>query len=121
MADIELVIKISEDEYQMCKSCLGDADCIESAIANGTPLPKGHGRLIDADKLHHCECKGNFSECDTCLDDDLCNLVNEAPTIIEADTESEECGTGEEVIQAYADGLKKGLDIINKHKTEREE
>lgn len=25
-------------------------------------------------------------------------------------------GTGEEVIQAYADGLKKGLDIINKYK-----
>lgn len=49
------------------------------------------GRLIDADKLHHCECKDNFSECDTCLDDDLCNLVNEAPTIIEADkSESEE-------------------------------
>lgn len=38
-------------------------------------------RLIDADVLHHCDCKGNFSECDTCLDDDLCNLVNEAPTV----------------------------------------
>lgn len=27
-------------------------------------------------------------------------------------------GTGEEVIQAYADGLKKGLDIIDKYKPE---
>lgn len=60
---------------------------VEQIIANGTPLPKGHGRLIDADKLHHCECKGNFSECDTCLSDDLCNLVNNTPTIIEADKE----------------------------------
>lgn len=39
MADIELVIKISEELYQMCRSCRGDADCIESAIANGTPIP----------------------------------------------------------------------------------
>ena len=30
-------------------------------------------------------------------------------------------GTGEEVIQAYADGLKKGLDLIDKYKAESEE
>ena len=30
-------------------------------------------------------------------------------------------GTGEEVIQAYVDGLKKGLDILDKYKTESEE
>ena len=30
-------------------------------------------------------------------------------------------GTGEEVIQAYVDGLKKGLDILDKYKTENEE
>lgn len=30
-------------------------------------------------------------------------------------------GTGEEVIQAYADGLKKGLEFIDKHKAESEE
>lgn len=29
-------------------------------------------------------------------------------------------GTGEEVIQAYADGLKKGLKIIDKYKAESE-
>ena len=29
-------------------------------------------------------------------------------------------GTDEEVIQAYADGLKKGLDILDKYKTESE-
>ena len=29
-------------------------------------------------------------------------------------------GTGEEVIQAYADGLKKGLEIIDKYKAESE-
>ena len=93
MAVIELVIKIHEglksdfeSEQWTALSCMEMKDALEKA----TPLPKGHGRLIDADKLHHCECKGNFSECDTCLDDDLCNLVNEAPTIIEADTGGEE-------------------------------
>lgn len=30
-------------------------------------------------------------------------------------------GTGEEVIQAYADGLKKGLEILDKYKSESEE
>lgn len=30
-------------------------------------------------------------------------------------------GTGEEVIQAYADGLKKGLEFIDKYKGETEE
>lgn len=40
MADKELVIKIPEELYQMCRSCLGDADCIESVIANGIPLDK---------------------------------------------------------------------------------
>ena len=30
-------------------------------------------------------------------------------------------GTGEEVIQAYADGLKEGLEIIDKYKAESEE
>ena len=90
MADIELVIKIPEKDYLIFSSLskkekVNELSYYERRIANGTPLPKGHGRLIDADKLHHCECKGNFSECDTCLDDDLCNLVNDAPTIIEAD------------------------------------
>jgi len=92
MADIELVIKIPEEIYKHYKKVWQKrrGSIPESCIAFGTPLPKGHGRLIDADKLHHCECKGNFNECDTCLDDDLCNLINDVPTIIEKDTKSGE-------------------------------
>lgn len=78
---MQIVIDISEELYQMCRSCLGDADCIESAIANGTPLPKGHGRLIDADKLPLYKINvANFGS----------NYIRIAPTIIEADKESEE-------------------------------
>lgn len=54
MADIELVIKISEGlkkdfelEQWTALSCMEMKD----ALMNGTPLPKGHGRLIDADKI----------------------------------------------------------------------
>ena len=57
---MEIVIKIDDD---IAKGIRGENECevepreivrsfqatIADAIANGTPLPKGHGRLIDAD------------------------------------------------------------------------
>lgn len=52
------------------------------AIKNGKPLPKGHGRLIDADKV--------ISDG---VDKGFCDWYDElkyADTIIEADTESED-------------------------------
>ena len=57
-------------------------------------LPKGHGRLIDADKLHMDYCNDNCGE-RKCIDAmDRCVFIGavlNAPTIIEADkAESEE-------------------------------
>jgi hypothetical protein len=61
MADIELIIKIPEEAKQAfdcaesndLKGCYYDhGGVVGNAIKNGTPLPKGHGRLIDADKLN---------------------------------------------------------------------
>ncbi len=51
MADMELVIKISEELYkeQLSSNWTGNI-LIHDAIVSGVPLPKGHGRLIDADK-----------------------------------------------------------------------
>lgn len=50
MGDIELVIKISQESYNNlkigCTQRVSDSEMIE-ALKNGTPLPKGHGRLID--------------------------------------------------------------------------
>lgn len=53
MADIELVIKIPEEVYRHYKKVWQKrrGSIPESCIAFGTPLPKGHGRLIDADEL----------------------------------------------------------------------
>lgn len=79
MEDIELIIKIPKELYQMCRSCLGNADCIESAIANGTPLPKGHGKIVDAKRVLE---NGDNWEVETAL------MLTEA--IVEADKESEE-------------------------------
>lgn len=53
---------------------------IYNAVANGTPLPKGHGRLIDADRLWD-----SYHD----LGYDFYEAFDLAETIIEADMESE--------------------------------
>lgn len=61
------------------------------AIAEGTPLPNGHGRLIDADALKKkatmCPTVGNAETLLLDISD-----VENAPTIIEADKEGAEDG-----------------------------
>lgn len=55
MADVELVIKISEKVYNALTHTEFDAnlvvDKMRESIAKGTPLPEGHGNLIDYDDL----------------------------------------------------------------------
>ena len=57
MANIELVIKIPKEQYNAIKSNLYNTFPAEmkewglEAIRNGTPLPKGHGSLKDADAI----------------------------------------------------------------------
>lgn len=79
MADIELVIKMSEEKYKWIKenNPKADKNSIVGAIVRGIPLSKGHGRLIDADVL-----------VDGMEDDyEFCEATNATPTIIEADKE----------------------------------
>lgn len=51
MSDVELVIRIPEEEYDIIKNSKKPMIWAEHLIANGTPLPKGHGDLIDISKL----------------------------------------------------------------------
>ena len=52
MADVELVIKIPEEDYERCKKRFQmRLDIMGDAIANGIPLPEGHGRIGDFDAL----------------------------------------------------------------------
>ena len=86
MADIELVIKIPKELYEAYKGrppMLGDAgmDMIAQSIANGTPLSKGHGDLIDREELLKQPMDtANYPS----------NYVKVAQTIIEADKEVQE-------------------------------
>lgn len=59
---------------------------VEQIIANGTPLPKGHGRLIDADELKEHKYHDNHRYENAVA----VAYIDWAPTIIEADTESED-------------------------------
>lgn len=57
-----------------------------NAVANGTPLPKGHGRLIDASELLTVtDIREDCSEFTYVPYSE----IEDAPTIIEADKESE--------------------------------
>ena len=99
MADIELVIKIPEVFYEALNQ-LNIVSCGRSngktfplvlfnAIKNGTVLPKGHGRLIDADafairgeyleKLYGSDFYWEFKK-----------QLDKQPTIIEVDKEESE-------------------------------
>ena len=51
MEEIELVIKIPEDEYNIIKKSNSPMTWVEHLIANGTPLPKGHEWIPVSEKL----------------------------------------------------------------------
>ncbi len=47
---MHIVIDIPEEDFERCKKKFQmRIDIMGNAIAKGIPLPKGHGRLIDAD------------------------------------------------------------------------
>ena len=87
---MKIVIDIPEDIYKKCqtseyakKSIYFD---LVDAIRNGTPLPKGHGRLIDADELK----KHKYHDNNRCENAVAVAQIDWADTIIEADKEIEE-------------------------------
>jgi hypothetical protein len=116
MADIELVIRISQEDFAIMKHniavnnplCPLSQEEVVFKIANGTPLPKGHGRLIDADAfiamMEDASKRQKYKELliDDCLTvDDVFKAIIEsllnkglaegdAPTIIKAESEDKE-------------------------------
>ena len=76
-----------EERFQMN----ADAVRLTRAFCNGTPLPKGHGRLIDADVIpSSVELKGFLTQDDMHLVtiDRVKQVLSDLPTIIEADKEA---------------------------------
>ena len=112
---MDIVIKIDEELYNYMQTEEYD-ECLDKrfdyqirlAIKNSTPLPKGHGRLIDADAfiktMEDASKRQNYKELlidDTLTVDDVFEAVigslqNEglaegnSPTIIEADKEDKQ-------------------------------
>lgn len=89
---MQIVIDISEEEYQTYinhTEAILDASIplvhqdLLRAVINGTPLPKGHGDLKDAEYLKSCfpdlrDGAGTYNR-------NIIELIEVAPTIIEAD------------------------------------
>lgn len=60
---------------------------IFNAVANGTPLPKVHGRLGDLDALEEEISSWGMNDYEPL---DFIDAIDDAPTVIEADKEVEE-------------------------------
>lgn len=87
---MKIVIDISEEEFEMFKEWTADhcANIEQIMIAEGTPLPKGHGRLVDATAYQTVleEKAKRLNNLDTI--NGLCGavaLLSDTETIIEAD------------------------------------
>jgi len=96
---MKIVIEIDEQSFLGCKEL--SLNWAEEVIANGTPLPKGHGRLKDEDAIVKAiEDRVEFLRKNDAIfmrlrkDIDILGCIPkircEVPTIIEADTESED-------------------------------
>jgi len=87
---MQIVIDIPEDVYKRTvfyREFRDLSDCVATikALEKATPLPKGHGRLIDADALYNeLEFPSKrFGEA-------FKEILDDAPTTIEADKEVQE-------------------------------
>lgn len=82
---MQIVIEIPDAEYDYIKDFKGTNSTITGrlyeAVYNGIPLPKGHGRLIDEREIKTCFMPLNRR--------DARGIRISAPTVIEADKESE--------------------------------
>ena len=97
MADIELVIKMPENTYRqiqaLARNNYFEHDICGNSmrrIANGTPIPKGHGKIIDATfALEAKITKDNIGVSERTKGwNEACQAIYEnASAIIEADKE----------------------------------
>lgn len=79
---MQIVIDIPNSTFTDLKKKQNRTE-VDVAVLNGTPLPKGHGRLIDADRL---ETHFIGTEQGTDLEVYLEPTIINAPTVIEAES-----------------------------------
>ena len=79
---MKLIIEIPDNEYDNILKGHWIGNPLADYIKNGTPLPKGHGRIGDFDVLEkELRTRLNVVDC--------VRAVENSPTIIEADKEVE--------------------------------
>lgn len=85
---MQIVINIPEEDYNFVKRQVADGitNPLKICIANGIPLPKGHGRLGDLDALRKEISSWGMNDYEP---SDFIDEIDRADTIIKADTESE--------------------------------
>lgn len=85
---MQIVINIDNYQLEHCKRHVKEhfANLLEEAIANGTPLSKGYGRLIDADALREEVSSWGMNDYEP---SDFIDAIDQADTIIEADDTTE--------------------------------
>lgn len=89
---MKLIIDISQNDYEEIKEYgINTFPSVARAIQNGTPLPEGHGRLIEVSKELECELwtYTRYTGIDESPYEDATNALELAPTIIEADMPKE--------------------------------
>ena len=97
---MQIVINIDDEDYDDITLTgeniinLGVLLDLREAVRNGTPLPKGHGRLIDADALEKkmCDREEELGDDRALWESSAVSVALNmfAPTIIEKDDEVEE-------------------------------
>lgn len=92
MTEIELVIKVPEEDYLRFsklseKEKVNELTYYEKMIAYGTPLPKGHGELIDRNKTEYLKSLHDAKYGHISWSEAIKQIKYSAPTIIEADKE----------------------------------
>ena len=87
---MQIVIDISENLYKATVNCLDASQIwdLRLAVKDGVPLPKGYGRLIDADDIRVIELEDSLHIIRHEKGDDV-DVYIDAPTIIEADRSEE--------------------------------
>ena len=86
---MKIVIELSEEDYNNIDDCI--LGVYGDAIKNGVLLPKGHGKLIDADVLNRDleNAQANLGDAlSEAFDDGLIwasEVVNKSQAVIEAD------------------------------------
>ena len=107
---MQIVIDISEETYEhakdLAKGAFAEGYEVIYAIAHGTPLPKGHGRLIDADKLLNSDISAIRKDGKVYVElSSLQSLIEGMSTIIEAE-QKDTCDTCDTPCVMYEKGMK---------------